>query len=139
MRDIVNALLTREATVLLARRSLRRKSYAGLWSFPGGHVEQNESLEQALVRELGEEVGIVPVAFRLLRSIDDPNSATDDPIVYHMYLVTDWRGGEPAIHDGEHSELRWFTRAAAIALPDLALDDYRPLLLEIAELAPGQA
>jgi hypothetical protein len=55
-----------------------------------------------------------------------------------MYLVTGWQGGEPTILDDEHSELRWFTRTAAIALHDLALDDYRPLLLEIAELAPSQ-
>ena len=138
MRQIVNAVLVREATVLLAKRSLRRKAYPGGWSFPGGHVEQGESWAEALVRELREEVGITPLNFRLLRSIDDPNTTTDDPVVYHMYLVTDWRGGEPAILDAEHSELRWFTRAAAIALPDLALDDYRPLLLEIAELAPSQ-
>lgn len=74
----------------------------------------------------------------LLASIDDPNTAADDPVVYHMYLVTRWHGGEPEILDDEHSELRWFTRAAAIALPNLALDDYRPLLVEIPELAPSQ-
>lgn len=138
MRQIVNALLVRRATVLLAKRSLRRTAYPGVWSFPGGHVEKGESGAEALVRELREEVGIAPLNFRLLRSIDDPNTTTDGPVVYHMYLVTDWRGGEPTVLDAEHSELRWFTWAAAIALPDLALGDYRPLLLEIAELSPSQ-
>ncbi len=138
MRQIVNALLVRRAAVLLAKRSLRRKAYPGVWSFPGGHIEEGESGAEALARELREEIGIAPLNFRLLRSLDDPDTTTDDPVVYHMYLVTDWRGGEPTILDTEHSELRWFTRAAAIALPDLALDAYRPLLLEIAELAPRQ-
>jgi len=138
VRHIVNALLVRRAAVLLAKRSLRRKAYPGMWSFPGGHVEEGEGMAEALVRELREEVGIAPLDFRLLRSIDDPNATTDDPVVYHMYLVTGWQGGEPTILDSEHSELRWFTRAAAFALPDLALDAYRPLLLEVAELTPGQ-
>jgi 8-oxo-dGTP diphosphatase len=139
VRQIVNALLVRRATVLLAKRSLRRRTYAGLWSFPGGHVEQGESFEDALVRELQEEVGIVPITYRLLRSMDDPNATPADPVAYHMYIVTGWQGGEPTILDDEHSELRWFTRTAAITLPDLALNEYRSMLLEVAEIArdPG--
>jgi NUDIX domain len=60
MRNIVNGLLVRQGTVLLAKRSLHRKAYPGLWSFPGGHVEENEPLLEALARELREEIGIVP-------------------------------------------------------------------------------
>lgn len=44
MRNIVNALLLREGKVLLARRSRHRKAYPDLWSFPGGHVEGDETL-----------------------------------------------------------------------------------------------
>ncbi len=135
MRDVVNALLIREGTVLLARRSPRRKAYSGLWSFPGGHVEKGESLVEALDRELREEVGVAPTDFRLLRSMADPNAKVDDPVTYHVYAVTAWQGGEPAMRDDEHTELRWFKQAAAISLPDLALNEYRSLLLEVAEIA----
>lgn len=123
MRTIVNGLLLAHGKVLLARRSLRRKAYAGLWSFPGGHIEPGETLEQALVRELREEMGIVPVAFDALATIADPNA----PATYHLYAVTQWQG-EPAIQDEEHSELRWLAPSAAARLPDLALEEYRPLL-----------
>lgn len=123
MTEIVNAVLLRDGCVLLARRSAARKAYPGLWSFPGGHVERGEGLEQALHRELREEVGIVPVECRPLAPIVDPHVATT---TYRMYAVTAWRG-EPAILDHEHSELRWFSLSAAAALPDLALDAYRPL------------
>jgi 8-oxo-dGTP diphosphatase len=134
VRDIVNALLIRQGLVLLAKRSPRRKAYPNLWSFPGGHVEKGESLAKALDRELREEIGVAPIDYKLLGTIADPNTAKDDPVTYHMYAVTAWRGGEPTIIDDEHTELRWFKLAAAISLADLAVAEYRPLLPGIVEI-----
>jgi 8-oxo-dGTP diphosphatase len=134
VRDIVNALLIRQGLVLLAKRSPRRKAYPNLWSFPGGHVEKGESLAKALDRELREEIGVAPIDYKLLGTIADPNTAKDDPVTYHMYAVTAWRGGEPTIIDDEHTELRWFKLAAAISLADLAVAEYRPLLQGIVEI-----
>jgi mutator protein MutT len=121
--EIVNAVLLRDGRVLLARRSAARKAYPDLWSFPGGHVERGEGLEQALHRELREEVGIVPSEYRPLAPIVDPHVAST---IYRMYAVTAWQG-DPTIRDREHSELRWFSLSAAASLPDLALEAYRPL------------
>src|SRR5260370_18080031 len=64
MRNIVNALLLRDGAVLLARRSSARKAYPNCWSFPGGHVEQGESLDEALIREIQHEVCLTPRAFK---------------------------------------------------------------------------
>ena len=127
-RNIVNAVLLRDNQLLLARRSLRRKAYPGLWSFPGGHVEPGEPLEQALLREAGEEIGIVPVVYTVCGLITEPDAAHTSPGTYHLYAVTQWEGGEPRIRDDEHSELRWFDLAA---LPELALEQYRPLFAEL--------
>ena len=125
MRTIVNALLARNGAVLLARRSAHRAAYPGLWSFPGGHVEPGETLEAALAREIGEEIGVVPTAFRPLSTIADPNATRADPVTYHVYAVEAWSGGEPSLLGDEHSELRWFGWQAASSLPDLALGEYR--------------
>ena len=51
------ALVDADGRVLLAQRPAG-KSMAGLWEFPGGKIEDGESPEQALVRELKEELGI---------------------------------------------------------------------------------
>jgi 8-oxo-dGTP diphosphatase len=51
------ALVDAQGRVLLARRP-EGKRLAGLWEFPGGKIEADESPEEALIRELREELGI---------------------------------------------------------------------------------
>ncbi len=52
------ALVDPDRRVLIAQRP-EGKSLAGLWEFPGGKVEEDERPEQSLIRELGEELGII--------------------------------------------------------------------------------
>lgn len=54
---VAAALIDRDGRVLLAQRP-PNKSMAGLWEFPGGKVEDGENPEDALIRELNEELGI---------------------------------------------------------------------------------
>lgn len=135
-RTVVNAVFIDNGAVLLARRSAHREAYPGLWSFPGGHVEPRETLDAALVREVREEVGVVPTAWRRLRTITDPNASDADPVVYHMYAVDAWEGGEPVALGDEHSELGWFSPRTAANFPDLALDEYRQVFREALGLRP---
>ena len=128
MIDIVNGLLVRAGTVLLVRRSANRKAYPGKWSFPGGHTEEDETLDAALVREIGEELGITPTACERLEALIDPHPPRSAPITYHLYAITAWDGGEPTLQGDEHSELHWFSPDDAMLLPDLALPSYRRVL-----------
>ena len=52
------ALVDSDGRVLIARRP-EGKQLAGLWEFPGGKLEPGERPEEALIRELNEELGII--------------------------------------------------------------------------------
>lgn len=62
MTTVAVALLEREGKVLICRRR-NDQAHGGKWEFPGGKVEPGETPGQALVRELGEELGVFAEAF----------------------------------------------------------------------------
>ena len=66
------------------------KVYAGYWEFPGGKIESGESVDQALRRELNEELGITIGAVQLWRIglIDYPHAL----VRLHFCKVFDWVG-----------------------------------------------
>jgi 8-oxo-dGTP diphosphatase len=57
---VTAAIITRDRKVLIARRGPGEK-LAGSWEFPGGKVEDGESLQDCLVREMREELGVTVV------------------------------------------------------------------------------
>ncbi len=62
----------------------------GLWEFAGGKVEANETAEQALIRELSEEVGITVTALAPLISLDHDYS--DKALKFDFFAVTKFSG-----------------------------------------------
>ena len=124
MRQYACAILKRDGRILLGRRAAHRKAYPLCWDVIGGRVEDGETLEEALHRELGEEIGIVPLSHEPLGSVVDNGPRERGEAIYHMYLVQAWTGGEPAMTNNEHTELAWFTIEEACGLPDLALAEY---------------
>jgi 8-oxo-dGTP diphosphatase len=61
MKTVTAAIAIRDQQVFLARRAPDQK-LAGFWEFPGGKVEPEETLQQCLVRELKEELGVASTA-----------------------------------------------------------------------------
>ena len=68
------ALIDADGRVLVAERPAGR-SMAGLWEFPGGKVEPGEAPVAALVRELGEEVGVTVAVGRIWDVLDQSTEA----------------------------------------------------------------
>jgi 8-oxo-dGTP diphosphatase len=65
MKTVTAAIAIREQCVFLARRAHNQK-LAGFWEFPGGKVEQEETLQECLERELREEFGVPSTAGAIL-------------------------------------------------------------------------
>ncbi|MEJ5898514.1 NUDIX domain-containing protein [Ochrobactrum teleogrylli] len=120
MVDIVNAVFVGPKGILLARRSPHKKAYPDLWSLPGGHVEASETLEDALIREIAEELNTKPLSFKFLMQIDHPSTSS---VSFHIFVVSSWES-EPEIANNEHTELTWLSIEDAKGLRDLALQEY---------------
>ena len=78
--------------ILLGKRAAHRRAYPNCWDVVGGKVEEGETVDAALVRELNEELGIVLVKARPLGTIEDFNSKGRGNATYHLHVVTNWTG-----------------------------------------------
>jgi 8-oxo-dGTP diphosphatase len=112
LHDCVGALLVRNGELLLGRRAARREWLADAWDVFGGHIEQGETGQQALSRELREELGVVPTRMRHLGTLagDEP-----EPWRLGLYAVTAWTGEPRNLQSEEHAQLRWCPLAEAVA------------------------
>jgi 8-oxo-dGTP diphosphatase len=108
----VHVLLERGGRVLMMRRA-GTGFFDGLFSLPGGHVEADESLAQAAVRELAEELG-VRVAPDALQMMGVVHRRSDTNRIDFFMRAAAW-AGEPQICEPHKCDrLEW---AAPAALP----------------------
>lgn len=116
------ALVAPDGRILMQRRRADR-AHGGLWEFPGGKVEPEESPESALVREIEEELGVRldPANLAPLTFASDPAlpPAPRAPHVILLYICREWPG-EPRCLDGE--AIAWIRPDALLALPMPPLD-----------------
>lgn len=110
--QVVVGVLRRSGTVLVAKRQTHQ-SHANYWEFPGGKVNEGESLQAALQRELLEEVGVKVSGGQPLIVI--PWQYDDVRVRLHVYVIDDWVG-EPQGKEGQ--QLAWQS------LAQLNVDDF---------------
>jgi 8-oxo-dGTP diphosphatase len=128
----VGALFIRlDGKVLLGLRSPSKRSWPDHWDTIGGHVEDGESLEAALLREAQEETGVTPTRFRQIATVRERRPELYGDARHHVYAVTAWHGGEPCNVCDEHSELRWFSVDEMRGLGNIVDPDY-PRFAELA-------
>ena len=110
---VAAALVDPQGRVLVQQRPAG-KSLAGLWEFPGGKIELGETPEEALVRELREELGIAVDTCDLVTGSFVSEPLADRHLVMLLYLCRRWQGVPEA---REAAAIAWHMPSALHALP----------------------
>jgi len=124
----VNVIVAKGDAYLLLRRA--NTGWAdGYYTLPAGHVDGNEALTAAAVRETKEEVGIdvQPEDLELVHVMHRSNKEDDQERLDFYFLARKWRG-EPYLAEPEKSDhLDWFSAAG---VPDRTLEHVKSTLVK---------
>lgn len=108
MKQVTAALLLKEGKILIARRP-GNDDLANYWEFPGGKIEEGETPEACLIREMKEELDIdVNIGSFFMESIFNYQQGTIQLLSYW----TTWQSGELKLM--AHSEVAWLDRAELV-------------------------
>ncbi len=120
----IKAIVRRGNKLLVAHNT----AGGGFWEVPGGRMDGNETIEEALLRELKEElpniqniqVGKLIGATRIHKDIKPEVSL----VLLFFVVNAEFAGGEPKLSD-EHDEYRWLTKEEAI---EVVYDKYKEVI-----------
>jgi 8-oxo-dGTP diphosphatase len=125
---VAAALIDADNRVLVAQRPPGKK-LAGLWEFPGGKVDEGERPEQALIRELREELGI-DVREPCLAPLTFASHAYEDfHLLMPLYVCRRWEG---FVASREGQALKWLAARRLRDMPMPPADE--PLIPALIEL-----
>jgi 8-oxo-dGTP diphosphatase len=99
------ALINAQGEVLIAQRPVG-KHMAGYWEFPGGKMEVNELISEALSRELQEEIGVTPLTSRPLITLE--HAYSEKTVRLHVSVVSFWDG---EVRSAEGQAIKWVNAA----------------------------
>ena len=104
--EVVAAIIEKDDTILCVQRGDSKYSYVShKWEFAGGKVEKGESHEQALIREIQEELSLTISVDDLCTTVK--HSYPDFSIIMHCYFCR-IIGGDMVLH--EHVDSWWLSR-----------------------------
>ncbi|UOB20011.1 (deoxy)nucleoside triphosphate pyrophosphohydrolase [Macrococcus armenti] len=100
---VVGAVIVKEGKILCAQRN-KNTSLPLMWEFPGGKIEENESPENALKRELMEEMQCeISVGDKIVTTVHEYNFATIELTTFYAEMLND------QIVLEEHADLKWLS------------------------------
>lgn len=118
-----------EAKVLLQLRCKNEFLYPNCWTLPGGRVEEGESIEQAILREVQEELGLGLRDHSLFKTIVE--NASDEIVERHIY----WGNISERVEDlelGEGTALKYFS-SREIPRLEVAFD-LKPVIIDFLKI-----
>lgn len=111
--------LRKDDQILLAMK--KRGFGEGRWNGVGGKVEAGESIEQAMIRETQEEIGVTPIIYEKVADIRFDEYFKGEPTLMHVHVFTTTKwDGEPI--ESEEMAPKWFDQKD-IPYEDMWADD----------------
>lgn len=89
MRCAVGIVQDVENKILISKRPAHKMG-GGFWEFPGGKIEENETAQQALIRELQEEVGLTPTLFKEFMQFS--HTYLSHTVALEIFLIQEFKG-----------------------------------------------
>lgn len=102
MIDVVAAIIRNEDDKILIAQRNYKKAQGGLWEFPGGKIEPNETKEEAVVREIKEEMDI---DIKAKKYIDEKKFKYPEKKINLIAIECELIKGD--IKKTEHEDIRW--------------------------------
>ncbi|WP_042161669.1 NUDIX hydrolase [Paenibacillus gorillae] len=119
----VGALVMKEDRILLVRRA--QEPGKGYWTNPGGYIEQMESIDQTIIREVLEEAGVHASVKSIVAVRDQPRSIHNVYIAFDMEYI----GGEPVPDGVEVDQAGFFSLEE---MKEMQVADFTKWLVDVA-------
>lgn len=123
----VVAITVREDGKILLTRRAHHLTRGGKLTIPGGFMDRNENLQQAITREITEETGLKVKDIRLFRINDNPNRPKEDRQNVDFIFITNAQNGELK-DNSEVSEFIWVSENSVPPEDEFAFDHRESIL-----------
>ena len=101
--NVVGGLIIKNQKLLICQRT-KNKDHGLKWEFPGGKIKNDETNEEALIREINEELSINIINYEELISYNFNYKDLNKKVLIYFYLVNNFSG---KVLNNFHKELKW--------------------------------
>ena len=110
---VLTGILKDEDLFLIVKRNENDELYPGAWEFPGGHLENGETLKECLKRELKEEIGFIDEFNPIITHYYDEVKESNGNLVHDLEIDFIINVNSSKINvklSNEHCEYKWVTK-----------------------------
>ena len=110
---VLTGILRDKDLFLIVKRNENDNLYPGAWEFPGGHLEDGETIKEGLKRELLEEIGFTDEFNPIITHYYDEIKSKNGKLIYNLeidFIINVDRSKLEIKLSDEHSEYKWVTK-----------------------------
>ena len=118
---VLTGILKDDNELLIVKRSENDNLYPGAWEFPGGHLENGETLKDGLKRELFEEIGFNTDFEPIITHYYDEIKEKNNELIHDLeidFIINVKKEDVNVVLSSEHCDFKWVTKESDL------LDEY---------------